>query len=81
VGSARGDETVIESIVRFVAGILFAIICWLIFIPVGFVLATPVVLLLVIWRGKGSFKGDLTHEYRRLWDFWKKFGVFMVPPW
>ena len=71
----------LESIVRFVAGVLFAVVCWLIFIPVGFVLATPVVLFFVIWRGKGSFKDDLTHEYLKLWNFWKTLGVLMVPPW
>lgn len=71
----------IESILRFVAGVLLAIICWVVFIPVGFVLATPVILLLVICRGKGRFKDDLTDEYRRLWNFWKTWGVLMVPPW
>ncbi len=71
----------IEPVVRFIAAVLFALICWLVFIPVGFVLATPIILLLVICRGKGNFRNDLAYEYRRLWNFWKTFGIFMVPPW
>ncbi len=71
----------LESIVRVIAGLFFAILCWLVFIPVGFVLATPVILLIVLCRSEGSFKQNLMDEYRRLWNFWKKFGIFMVPPW
>lgn len=70
-----------ETVLRFICGVFLAIACWLVFIPIGCVLATPVVFLKVLWRRKGTFRGDLVDEYRRLWKFWKEWGILLVPPW
>jgi hypothetical protein len=64
-----------------VFGVLLAVVCWLVFIPIGFALATPAVLLTVLCRRDGTFKGNVTDEYRRLWKFWKEWGILMVPLW
>jgi len=71
----------LESIVRTVLGVLLAAVCWLVFIPVGLVLATPIILLIVLCRRSGTFKSNLADEYRKLWRFWKTVGILMVPPW
>ena len=71
----------VDAVIRFIFGILFAILCWLVFIPIGFVLATPVAFFLALCRRDGTFKGKLKDEYRRFWEFWKTLGILLVPPW
>lgn len=68
----------LEAVLRFVLEMLFAILCWLVFIPIGFVVATPVVFFLALCRRDGTFKGNLLQEYRR---YWKEWGVLLSPPW
>ena len=71
----------LESIARGVAGLLFAVLAWVVLIPLMFTLATPVILLLVLCRGDGTFWDNLWDEYRGLWRFWKQWGLLMTPPW
>ena len=71
----------LESIARGVAGLLFAVLAWVVLIPLMFTLATPVILLLVLCRGDGTFWDNLWDEYRGLWRFWKTWGILMTPPW
>jgi hypothetical protein len=71
----------VEAVFRAIFGTLFAILCWLVLIPIGVVLATPVVLFLVLCRHQGTFRENLMEEYRQLWKFWKEVGFLMMPPW
>jgi hypothetical protein len=71
---------VIEAIFRVIFGLLFAIICWLVFIPIVLALATPVIFFIILFKREGTFIGNVKDEYLRTWKFWMKWGVFFVPP-
>jgi hypothetical protein len=70
-----------EALFRGIFGLLFGLLCWLVLIPVGFVLATPVIFFFVLFRSEGTFKDNVSEEYQKLWKFWKSWGVLMMPPW
>lgn len=69
-----------DTILRTIGGLIVAMVCWVVLIPVVFVLATPVALVLAPF-GQGSFRENLRGEYRVVWKFWQKRGVLLVPPW
>ncbi len=69
-----------ELVFRFIFEILLSIICWLVLIPVGYVLATPIIFFMVLFRYEGTFWDNVWDEYRHLWKFWKDWGIFFVPP-
>jgi hypothetical protein len=71
----------LESVFRLIFTVLFALFCWLVFIPIGFVLATPVIFVIVLCKRKGTFKENMMAEYKLLWKFWNELGILMVPPW
>jgi hypothetical protein len=71
----------LEGLARAIFGLLLAAVVWLAFIPVGFVLATPIILLIVMCRREGTFKDNLAAEYRRWWRVCRELGVFLTPPW
>jgi len=70
----------IETVARLVVGAVFAAITWIVVIPLVFAVYTPVALVLAM-RGPGTCFDNLRSEYRRLWRFWKEWGIAMVPPW
>jgi hypothetical protein len=71
----------LDIIFRSVFSLLFAVLCWLVFIPIAFILATPVLLIVAFCGRNGTFKANLLAAYRNLWISWKEWGVLLTPPW
>lgn len=68
-----------ELIFRLLFGLLFEIICWLVLIPFVYLLATPVIFFMVLFKPKGNFWNKMREEYQNLWKFWKEWGLSIGP--
>jgi hypothetical protein len=68
-----------EFIVLLVFRVLLSLILWLVLIPVGYVLAAPIIFFMVLFRYEGTFWDNVWEEYRHLWRFWKHIGILMMP--
>jgi hypothetical protein len=71
----------LEAIVRSIFALLFVVLCWLVLFPVVVILATPVVLIVVLFKRDGTFRGNVRAEYRKLWTWWMEWGILFTPPW
>jgi low affinity Fe/Cu permease len=65
----------LELVFRF----FLYVIVWLLSIPLVFVVATPIIFIFALFRREGTFVSNMKDEYGRVWEFWKEWGIFLMP--
>ena len=71
----------VGEILEFIAKVIFQtilqIIVWILLTPIFFFFATPVILLIALFR-EGDYRGNIKKYYTKAFNFWKEC-IVIVP--
>jgi hypothetical protein len=70
----------VEWVFRLIIGCILTVMFWLALTPIVFVIATPVLMFLILFKNNGTFMDNLMGQYRSLWKFWKEWGLAILFP-
>jgi hypothetical protein len=71
----------LDAIGWFIVSVLGDLICWVLLLPVAFILCTPFILaraILYSATGKVLFRDALAYGYSTVWEVWKIGSCFWV---
>ena len=64
-------EDFFEIVIRLIFQVIFQIVLWLLFFPISFLVATPIILVYAIFRD-GNYKEKVRHYYQKILNLWRK---------
>ena len=65
-------EDFFEEVLEFIGRIIFQLILWVLFFPVFYLFATPIILTYVVFNHQGNAKEKIRRTYKKVFELWQE---------